>query len=122
MDLIAIIGLISAVFGIITFGYFFLEKRPKRKIHWKSAERYSELIVKKLASDGYLPSVIFGIGRGGAIFGSMISGAMGHRPLIVIDRKYEWSEKGRIEDIICSWPGVLGLVRALKMVSRDADE
>lgn len=50
--------------------------------------------------DGFSPTLIVGIGRGGAIMGAMISGCLGHRPLVVIDRKYVWREGRRIDDMI----------------------
>ena len=32
--------------------------------------------------------------------GALISGALGHRPLIVIDRKYQWKDGRRLDDMV----------------------
>jgi probable phosphoglycerate mutase len=53
-----------------------------------------------MTGDDFSPTLIVGMGRGGAIMGAMISGALGHRPLIVIDRKYEWKNGRRIDGMI----------------------
>jgi len=100
MGTIEIIGLISAIVGIVSFVWFVYERKPFKKIAWRKAEKSSRNVVDKMYADKFIPTLIFGIGRGGAIFGAMISGCVGHLPLIVIDRKYVWSEKGRFEDLI----------------------
>lgn len=100
MNLIEWIGLVSAIVGIASFVWFLYEKKPVKRLSWRTAENAADRISDQLMRDAYAPTLIFGIGRGGAIFGAMISGAMGHCPLIVIDRKYRWSEQGRFEDMI----------------------
>lgn len=71
-----------------------------KRISWKCAEKNAKNIASSLSSDNYSPTLIVGIGRGGAIFGSLISGCLGHRPLLVIDRKYIWINGRRIDDLI----------------------
>lgn len=96
-----IIGLMAAIAGIITFSWLISEKYfPIKRISWKKAEKGAEQICTKMARDDFDPSLIFGIGRGGSIMGSLISGCLGHRPQLVVDRKYVWNEKGRSEDLI----------------------
>ncbi len=97
-----IIGLIAAIAGIISFGWFFYEKKfPWKKVSWKRVERGAERICREMViKNDFKPSLIFGIGRGGSIFGSIISGCLGHCPQLVVDRKYTWSDKGRMEDLI----------------------
>lgn len=53
-----------------------------------------------MVRDSFLPTLIVGIGRGGTIMGAMISGCLGHRPLVVIDRKYVWVEGRRNDDLL----------------------
>ena len=101
MTFYEIIGLIAAIIGIISFAWLIHEKYfPIKRISWRNAEKGAEQICIKMAQDDFDPSLIFGIGRGGSIMGSLISGCLGHRPLLVVDRKYVWSEKGRSEDLI----------------------
>lgn len=101
-DLIfGIIGLISGILGIITAVWYFWDKLfPIRKLSWKFVEKATKRIVEKMMADDFSPTLIVGIGRGGAIMSALISGALGHRPMIVIDRKYEWKEGERFENMI----------------------
>lgn len=101
MNVYEIFGFISAIATIISFGWLLYEKRkPLRRISWRSAKKAANKIADQLVKDKYYPSLIFGIGRGGAIFGSMISGSLGHCSLVVVDRKYNWSSKGRVQEIL----------------------
>lgn len=96
-----IIGLVLGLIGAISSLWFFWEKIfPKRRLSWKSAEKAARKIADETVSDNFSPTLIVGIGRGGAIMGALISGALGHRPLIVIDRKYEWRKGDRFEDMV----------------------
>jgi broad specificity phosphatase PhoE/hypoxanthine phosphoribosyltransferase len=103
MGFIEIIVLISAVTGIVTFIWWLYERwLPYQKISWRKAEKSAEEVADKMNAHGFSPTIIMGIGRGGAIFGSMLSGALGHRALVVIDRKYKWTEEGRLDDMLFS--------------------
>lgn len=96
-----ILGTISAIVGIISAVWYFWEKLfPMRKIGWSFAEKTAKKIGQEMTADDFSPTLIVGIGRGGAVMGALISGALGHRPLVVIDRKYMWIEGDRIEDMI----------------------
>ena len=53
----------------------------------------------KLISDNYVPTLIVGIGRGGAISGALLSGSLGHIPIFAIDRVYDWDTNGRHEKL-----------------------
>ena len=89
------------VMGAIASVWFVAEKVSRwRRLSWRCAQKSAEIIAEQLTADSYLPSLIVGIGRGGAIFGAMISGCLGHRPLLVIDRKYLWKNGRRLDDII----------------------
>lgn len=56
-------------------------------------------ITDKIKRDNFSPSLILGIGRGGAIFGSLISYNLYHAPIFTIDRQYNWDGK-RIDGIL----------------------
>ena len=102
-NIYTIMGFISAIVGIIWFIWYFYEKNfPFRKLSWKFAEKKAQEVVSNMIKDNFSPTLIVGIGRGGAIFGAMISGCLGHRPLLVIDRQYKWKKDGRVDDMIFS--------------------
>lgn len=101
---IGIYEIISLVLGLVgaapVIWYIWKRVFPTRRLSWKSAEKSAKEIVAEMTADNFLPSLIVGIGRGGAIMGALISGALGHRPLIVIDREFKWNEEDRTEGII----------------------
>jgi broad specificity phosphatase PhoE/hypoxanthine phosphoribosyltransferase len=92
--ILAMLGAVSAIWFLVEHLY------PLRRLSWRFAEKAAERMVKEMNRNGFSPTLIFGIGRGGAIMGSLVSGILGHRPLIVIDRKYMWKAGRRIDDMI----------------------
>ncbi|MCK4447632.1 MAG: hypothetical protein KAW56_11205 [Candidatus Marinimicrobia bacterium] len=101
MDIGMIIGIILGSIGAISSAWFILDKLVKRKnLTWRFAQKAVLKIADRMTYDNFSPTLLVGIGRGGAIMGAMISGALGHRPLIVIDRKYEWRNGRRMDDMI----------------------
>ncbi|HHZ15827.1 MAG TPA: hypothetical protein GX398_06960 [Candidatus Cloacimonetes bacterium] len=60
----------------------------KEHITWKQMARAAKKTAMDLVSDNYIPSLVLGIGRGGAIYGSLISSCVGRSPVVVIDRVY----------------------------------
>jgi len=98
---LAIIGVILGVIGAISALWFLCEKLlPWRRLSWRFAEKTANTIAEKMTAEDFLPTVVIGIGRGGAVMGSLISGAFGHRPLLVVDRKYFWQHGRRLDDMI----------------------
>ncbi len=96
-----IIGLIFGLIGTASSMWIFYEKLSKRyRLRWGFAQKAVEKIVRRMIGDRFSPTLIVGIGRGGAIMGALISGELGHRPLIVIDRKYKWEEGRRITNMV----------------------
>lgn len=96
-----IFGIILGILGAVSSVWFLYEKLSKRyRLSWRFAEKAVEKLVRKMMSDNFSPTLIVGIRRGGAIIGALISGELGHRPLIVIDRKYKWEEGRRITDMV----------------------
>ena len=91
------LGLLSAISAL-----WYLKERlhPFHRISWRIAQRMAASIANSMSRDGYSPTLIFGIGRGGAIMGSLISGVLGHRPLCVVDRQYTWIEGRRVDDVL----------------------
>ena len=112
---LAIATFVATVVGIIA-SITNLKKSEKSKGR-KKMEKFSmrtvkasvNEIVEKAKKDNFDPSLIIGIGRGGGIFGSLISYKLNHRPLVVIDRDYDWKTGDRKESILYDFdiPGYL---------------
>jgi len=101
MDLLTIIILILTVIGSLSTIFYVVDYLKKnKKLTWKDVEKASEKIFNEMAMEGFKPTLIIGIGRGGAIMGSLISGFFGHIPLVVIDRKYTWIDGRRFDDLL----------------------
>lgn len=106
MELLTVAGVILGLIGALSSIDVLYDRYKKgkltwrRRLRWKFAEKAVREMADRMTADAFSPTLIFGIGRGGAIMGAMISGALGHRPLIVIDRKYEWKDGRRIDDLV----------------------
>jgi len=119
--LLNIASLTFSAIGAVASGWFVYERlRLNRRLSWRKAERTAASISAKLGADGYSPTVVVGIGRGGAIFGAMISGCLGHRPLLVIDRKYEWVDGRRTDRMIVKLRLPSDLVERVLLVAGEA--
>lgn len=70
-----------------------------RQFTWNKARATADTIAKELldvnTTKGYDPTLIVGIGRGGAVYGSLISYRLGERPILALDRTYHHDENGR---------------------------
>lgn len=70
-----------------------------RQFTWNKALKTADAISKKLldvnSRDFYDPTLIVGIGRGGAVYGSLISYQLGELPILALDRTYRHLEDGR---------------------------
>ena len=55
----------------------------------------AELIANELETAKYYPTIIIGIGRGGAIFSSLLSYYIHYSPIFCIDRIYNWKTDKR---------------------------
>jgi len=70
---------------------------------WRYVDKMSKKLIKKIGKDRYVPDVIVGIGRGGSITGSILSGNIcvpnkkEHIPFLGADRLYIWKDSKRIE-------------------------
>ena len=84
-------------------------RKKKEKFSMRTVKASVDDIVEQARNDAFDPSLIIGIGRGGGIFGSLISYRLNHRPLIVIDRDYDWKTGDRKESLLYDFdiPGYL---------------
>lgn len=57
-------------------------------------------IVKRIKKDKFVPSIIIGIGRGGGIFGSLISYKLYHVPIFIVDREYDRKTGDRKQNVL----------------------
>ena len=69
----------NPLFSLFKFGMF--SKIPTKQAFIKAKE-----IAIKVENENYKPTIIVGIGRGGAIFGSLISYNLYNVPIVAIDR------------------------------------
>lgn len=62
------------------------------KLSWRKAKYGAKMIAEQLAgtetNKAYSPSIIIGIGRGGAVFGALISYNLKNIPVAVLEREY----------------------------------
>lgn len=93
----AIIGFVGSVIKVFSVWM------NMKVLEWKSVEKYSKRIIKNMAKEHYEPNVIIGIGRGGAILASLLSGNMERKnkkeniTIYCIDRFYDWTNGSRKE-------------------------
>jgi probable phosphoglycerate mutase len=94
MYLLAIIGGVASIWQIIIW------LMPYRKVSWRQVEKGILKLREALINANYHPTLIIGIGRGGAVTGALLSGTFGNVPVIVIDRVYEWKNRQRSESFL----------------------
>jgi probable phosphoglycerate mutase len=92
-----IMYLFSALGGIVAIWTIWLWLRPFKRIRWRKVEKGIKQLKEDLIQSNYYPTLIVGIGRGGAVIGALLSGTLGNVPIIVIDRVYDWTSKERKE-------------------------
>ena len=102
MDSLLII--LTIIGGIVSIGTIILwinqrRKRIKEKVSWKTVEKGVVRLKEQLIQDNYIPTVIIGIGRGGAVISALLSGTLGNIPIIVLDRIYQWKNHVRNEGL-----------------------
>lgn len=95
--LFGIIGLIATILKVYSVWVNI------RVLEWKSLEKYTKKVIKSMAKENYEPDMIVGIGRGGAILASLLSGNMVRKntkkniTIYCIDRIYKWEDDHRTE-------------------------
>lgn len=94
-----IIYLFSILGGVVSVITIYRWLLPFKRIKWSTVEKGVKKLKEDLIHDNYMPSLIVGVGRGGSIIGALLSGCLGHVPILVIDRVYEWEDNLRKDDI-----------------------
>ena len=89
-----------------------------KKIPMKVAQKKAKELAKDI--EQYQPSIICGIGRGGAIFGSLISYNLFHIPIVAIDRKYNWEKNEREDEILYDFDIPKNLTERVLLVAGEA--
>ena len=107
MMLMTWLGYLFALVGFVATIYKSIQVWLNLKVlSWKDVDKCSVKVIKKIREDGLKPDVIVTIGRGGAIFGAILSGnASAHKdkhkktniPILGVDRIYEWENNCRHE-------------------------
>ncbi|MBI4744574.1 MAG: histidine phosphatase family protein [Actinobacteria bacterium] len=116
-----ITGLVLGLIGAIASAWFLYDRVfPVRRLSWRSAQKAAVCISERMRQGAYDPTLIVGIGRGGAIVGALISGCLGHRPLLVIDRKYMWMDGRRTDDMVLHLQLPPGLIEKVLLVAGEA--
>jgi probable phosphoglycerate mutase len=68
-----------------------------KKLTWDKVDKLTKSIIEEMKKNKYVPDVIVGVGRGGAIFGALLSGNIYREDirintvLLCVDRMYNWS-------------------------------
>jgi len=62
---------------------------------WYELEKGIKEMRYKLIQSRFNPTLIVGIGRGGAIVSALLSGSLNHIHFIALEREYDWSQKKR---------------------------
>lgn len=74
-----------------------IEVKLLRKFPWGLAYKKAKEAVKSMTSGDakklYDPTVIVGIGRGGAIYGGLLSYLLNERPILALERNYPYNEQ-----------------------------
>jgi hypoxanthine phosphoribosyltransferase len=105
-DVLEWAGYILAAVGFLATVYKTIEVWLSLKnFSWGDVDKYSKVIIKKIARDYFVPDVVVGIGRGGSILASTLSGNIiipvqqkeRNIPILGVDRIYEWQHGARVE-------------------------
>lgn len=104
-DILEWAGYLLAVIGFLATVYKTIEVWISLKnFSWHDVDKYSKAIVKKISLDNFVPDVVVGIGRGGSILGSILSGNIvipstkeRNIPVLGVDRLYKWQHGTRVE-------------------------
>lgn len=105
-DILEWAGYVLAVIGFGATIYKTIEVWLNLKsFSWGDVDKYSKVLIKKISKDYFVPDTIVGIGRGGAIIGSILSGNIvvpsnqkgKNISILGVDRLYEWQHGTRVE-------------------------
>lgn len=106
--LIILAGVIPIILGLVAF--FDLGRKlfefwhSLKSFSWKQVDKCSKIVIKQIERDKFVPDMVVGIGRGGAIVGSILSGNIiipsikeRNIPALFFDRHYDWQNGERVE-------------------------
>ena len=80
--------------------FSFLNLNIFRRSSMRRVFREAKNLANQMTHDGFTPTLIIFIGRGGSIFGSLISYNLKNAPIFCVDRKYEWGmTKRKVESV-----------------------
>ena len=102
----------NLIFSFSGFGIY-------RQISMKSAFKQAKELAEKIDNNAFVPTLIIGIGRGGAIFGSLLSYNLYHVPMIAIDRQYTWTDR-REDEILYKFKVPPHLLEKVLLVAGEA--
>ena len=83
--------------------------RVFKRLKWRAASMSAKRISIQIREEGLLPDMVIGIGRGGAVFGAMLSyslakcdekGKKKNIPLTLLERDYADTSQGRVTRIV----------------------
>lgn len=111
MELVIVImtwlGYLFALIGFVATVYKSVQVWLNLKVlSWGDVDKYCKKVIEQIRSTRFKPDVIVTIGRGGAVFGAILSGNTSkhkneHRkiniPILGVDRMYEWENNCRNE-------------------------
>lgn len=80
----SVVGFVASIITIKQYAW------RRKRLTWRMVEKGVLSLKDKVVASQFMPEAIFCIGRGGAIAGALLSGCMGHVPLLCIDRSYVW--------------------------------
>lgn len=90
-----------------------------RRLTMKKAMGTAKNVARNIEVSEFEPTIIIGIGRGGSIFGSLISYNLYHTPIFSVDREYEWLEK-RHDKMLFPFDIPIHLTRRVLLVAGEA--
>ena len=107
MLIVTWLGYLFALIGFAATIYKSVEVWLNLKVlSWNDVDKYSRKVINEVRASGFKPDVIVTIGRGGAVFGAVLSGnTSAHKekhkqcniPLLGADRMYKWEDNCRWE-------------------------
>lgn len=87
------------------------------QISWDTLEKGIIALKDQLVSDQYIPTLIVGIGRGGAVVSGLISGCLGHIPILVLERFYFWEKEERKDKMMLTDIDISGYDEKILLVA-----
>jgi hypoxanthine phosphoribosyltransferase len=107
MTILTWLGYAFAVVGFLATVYKSVQAWVNLNVlSWRDVDKLSKRVIRNIDDSGFCPDIIVTIGRGGAVFGSVLSGNLSGNgcrskksnvPILGVDRMYTWENGQRIE-------------------------